>query len=322
MKPRKVGRDSLRREGGILVEFCVSVMALWLIVAATVDLGRAFSAAHLLQSAARSAAREMALDGNRWNATFQDALSNIFRQDHLVVDVSCLEERAEARGTTPDGFLQEDLRDQGLILNLALKPLMIFEDVNLSGQRRRLLRYPGALLLSGQVDDPSSCAREDFAVGIPEINDAASEIRMQPVVEEPVSTAYGLDYPSGGPVPPGTASLELRYPFQAVALSGWRLVDGINRPVLVSETEGYSTELDESLGSNAALIGGLDTQGEGGTLQAYAQNGAGQTIPVYGGRLGLGFHGVLGKEVRPYRRVIKAQAMAPREIISDGSGNL
>ena len=321
-RPQDGERRSHRREGGILIEFCVSVMALWLIMAATVDLGRAFSAAHLLQSAARTAARELALGGNSWNAPFQDALLNIFRPDYLVVDLSCLEERAQGQDLTPDGFLMQDLRDQGLVLNLALRPLMIFEDVTVGGQRRRLLRYPGALLLSGQSDNPNSCAREDFAIGIPEINDAASEIRIQPVVEELVSEAYGLDYRSDGPVPPGTASLELRYPFQAVTLSGWRLVDGINRPVLASEADGYATQLDESLGSGTSLIEELDSRDGAGTLQAYAQNGAGQTIPVYGGRLGLGFHGVLNKEVRPYRRVIKAQALAPREVISGGSGSL
>ena len=41
----------------------------------------------------------------------------------------------------------------------------------------------------------------------------------------------------------------------------------------------------------------------------------GDAIPVYAGSLGLGIQGVLGREVRPYRRVLQAQAFAPREVV-------
>ena len=314
---RSRGQDTRRRSGGILVEFCLSVMALWLIAAAIVDLGRAFSAAHLLQSAARSAAREIALDDETaWNASFQTALERVFDPNYLVVDASCLEDRALRDGTTPDFELREAL--QGRVLNLALKPLMIFEDVQLSGQRTRLVRYPGALLSSGQGDVEGTCAREDFTVGIPEINDEQSRIEMWPVVAELVQGAYSLEQSGASSIPPGTATLQLRYPFQAVALSAWQVVDGFNRPLRVSENDGYQADLD-ALGEGVSTLDALDARQSDGALRAYAQNDLGQTLPVYGGRLGLGVQGVLGQEVRPYRRVITAQAMAPREIIGSGS---
>ena len=314
---RSRGQDTRRRSGGILVEFCLSVMALWLIAAAIVDLGRAFSAAHLLQSAARSAAREIALDDETaWNASFQTALERVFDPNYLVVDASCLEDRALRDGTTPDFELREAL--QGRVLNLALKPLMIFEDVQLSGQRTRLVRYPGALLNSGQGDVEGTCAREDFTVGIPEINDEQSRIEMWPVVAELFQGSYSLEPSSASSIPPGTATLQLRYPFQAVALSAWQVVDGFNRPLRVSENDGYQADLD-ALGEGVSTLDALDARQSDGALRAYAQNDLGQTLPVYGGRLGLGVQGVLGQEVRPYRRVITAQAMAPREIIGSGS---
>ncbi|MDG2048570.1 MAG: pilus assembly protein [Myxococcota bacterium] len=315
-EPRK--RDSRHRAGGILVEFCISVMALWLIAAAIVDLGRAFSAAHLLQSAARSAAREIALDDETaWNAPFQTALERVFDPNYLVVDAGCLESLAVEASTTPDFELREAL--QGRVLNLALKPLMIFEDVQLNGEQIRLIRYPGALLASGQPDDQDTCAREDYTVGIPEINDEDSRIDMFPVVAELFAGSYSLETSGGNLIPPGTATLQLRYPFQAVALSAWRVVDGFNRPVGVAENDDYQADL-ERLANGVSTLDALDARSSDGELQAYAQNDLGQTLPVYGGRLGLGVQGVLGREVRPYRRVITAQAMAPREVIGSGSG--
>ena len=195
---------------------------------------------------------------------------------------------------------------------------MIFEDVQLDGEQTRLIRYPGALLASGQGDDQATCAREDFTVGIPEIDDEASRIDMWPVVAELVEGSYSLETSASSSVPPGTATLQLRYPFQAVALTDWRVVDGFNQPLLASENDGYQTDL-ERLAEGVATLDALDARQSDGALQAYAQNGLGKTVPVYGGRLGLGVQGVLGREVRPYRRVITAQAMAPREVIGAGS---
>ena len=92
--------------GGVLVEFAVSIIALWLIVAAALDLGRAFASAHVLQSAARSAARQIALSGDLpWDASFEAALSRVFDPDYLVVDADCLEDRARANATTPEAEL-------------------------------------------------------------------------------------------------------------------------------------------------------------------------------------------------------------------------
>ena len=65
--------EARRQRGGVLVEFSVSVIVLWLLLAATLDLGRAFAASQLLQTAARAAAREMSLDdGPSWDDGFRD----------------------------------------------------------------------------------------------------------------------------------------------------------------------------------------------------------------------------------------------------------
>jgi len=304
-----------RRSGGALVEFSVSVVVLWLIVAATLDLGRAFAASHVLQSAARSAARELALDAEiPWNEPFEDAVERIFDSDYLVVDADCLEQQAAAAGRTPGSELAEILRREGLLLNQMLRPLMVFEHVSVGGTEWHLLRYPGALL-STQPDPTKDCTTP-FTVGIPEVDAEDSRVTFHAVVEEIEPDAFSLGGEPEGALPAGTVALRLLYPFQAVGLSGWRVVDGFNKPVLTADAEDYAIDTAAVDGSTIAE---LDTRGPGGAPQAYALRAGGDPIPVYGGSLGLGVQGVLGQAVRPFRRVLEAQAVAAREAVGEGS---
>ncbi len=312
-------RDLERRQhGGVLVEFSVSVIALWLIVAATLDLGRAFAASHVLQSAARAAARQLALDDDiRWDAPFGEAVRRIFDPAYLVVDADCLEDQVAAATevTTPEAELVRILRQEGLTLNLLLRPLMVFEHVTVGGREWHLLRYPGALL-GGDPMDPDKPCVTPYTVGIAEVDDRQSRIRLHPVVEEIQDGAFSLAGETSGDLRAGTVALRLLYPFQAAGLSSWRVVDGVSKPVGVDEASDYEVDLSPVRGSR---LEGLDARGPDGAPQAYARLGQGNPIPVYGGSLGLGIQGVLGREVRPFRRVLMAQAIAPREVIGGGS---
>jgi len=289
----------------VLVEFSISITVLWLLVAATLDLGRAFVASQLLQVAARTSARTLALDDRpAWDAAFQDGLAAVYDPAYLVVDATCLANRAFAAESTSSEELGRLL--DGRILNQMLRSLMIFDRVRIDGTERDLLRYPGALLQARASADPQKPCTTRFTVGVPEVDDAQSRILMHPVVEEVEPGDYSL---AGGT---GTVGLRILFPFQAATLSDWRIVDGVAKPVLAEETDGYS--LDANSVGGATVLSELDARGENGELQAYAQRRAGETIPVYGGSLGLGVQGVLGREVRPYRRVLQAQAFAPREV--------
>jgi len=297
---------SAREHGGVLIEFAISITVLWLLVAATLDLGRAFAASQLLQTAARAAARELALDDRAaWDAPFEDGLSAIYDPAYLVVDAACLGRQAVAAERSAGEELERLL--DGRMLNRMLRGLMIFERVRIDGEEREFLRYPGALLEASSSADPGKPCTTRFTVGVPEVDEANTRIVMHSVVEEAEPGDYSL---AGAGT--GTVGLRILFPFQAAALSDWRVVDGVSKPVLASETDGYS--LDTSGVEGAEILPELDARGPDGSLQAYAQRQSGETIPVYGGRLGLGVQGVLGREVRPYRRVLQAQAFAPREV--------
>ncbi len=286
------------------MEFSIAVMALWLIAAATLDLGRAFAAAHVLQSAARSAARELALqDDLPWNAGFELALSTIYDPDYLVIDVDCLENN----GLQP----RQLLAGEGRRLNQLLIPLMINEQVSIGGQDWRLLRYPGALLERTGASTGKPCTTP-YIVGVPHVDDTQSRITLHPVVEELEPGTFGLDG-TGGAVPPGTAGVRLNYPFQAVGLSSWRIEEGVSRADSVGRTSSYALD---GLGTvKGTTLDELEGRDSSGGLAAYARAGGSRLIPVYGGSLGLGEQYMLGRAVRPFRRLISAQAAAPRQVV-------
>ena len=303
--------------GGVLLEFAISITVLWLIIAAALDLGRAFASAHVLQSAARSAARELALTADLpWNASFGSALRGVFDADYLVLDADCLEARARANDTTPETELASILGDRGLSLNQMLRPLMLFERVSVGGNDRHLLRYPGALLRSAVSPDAGAkpCST-GYTVGIPEVEEAQSRITMHGVVEEISPGSFRVDAGGTGSIPPGTVALRLLYPFQAAALTSWRRVDGRNQLAPAAQASDYDVEIPDLA---ASTIGELDPAGAGEIPAAYVLNDRGDPIPVYGGSLGLGFQAVLGRVVRPYRRVLSAQAIAARETLGAG----
>ena len=84
------------------------------------------------------------------------------------------------------------------------------------------------------------------------------------------------------------------------------------------QVEALEWALDEIPDLAASTIGELDPAGAGEIPAAYVLNDRGDPIPVYGGSLGLGFQAVLGRVVRPYRRVLSAQAIAARETLGAG----
>ena len=294
------------------------MIVLWLLVAAALDLGRAFAASHVLQSAARTAARDLALDDAvAWNASFDDALSQVFDPAYLVVDADCLDQRASERGTSSRLELAEILSARGHTLNLMLTPLMVFEQVSVAGTDWRLLRYPGALLRAGEAPGPEKLCATPYTVGIAEVDDGQSRVTLHAVVEEIEPDVFSLAEQSGASLPAGTVALRLLYPFQAAGLSAWRIVDGFNQPVAAASGDNVSVDLAGVEG--AARLPSLDARSSDGALEAYARTGSGDSIPIYGGSLGLGVQGVLGQEVRPFRRVLTAQAIVPREVIGAGS---
>ena len=275
------------RSGAALVEFALIAFAFYLLLAGTIELGRMTFSAHVVQSAARAGARELALVPLPGVASFQDALADpvvrarVYDPSRLALDVTGMD----------DGEVQATL--DGLpVINKLLAPLM-FRDTSLIAGRT-LLRYPGAVF---ETDD-------GWRVAIPRVLDRASDgsetVEWLPVVEEivpdpsdPQSAPFSLT--STGPQR-GLVALRIHFPFQAATLSAYRSEAGPNGNVVNVPLEAV----------------GIQVQGgaPGSLLTSTAESGA------YAGPGGLGSFEALGKSVRPFRRLLSQQSIFRRELFS------
>ena len=322
-----INRGSAR--GAALVEFALVSLVLYLLLAGTVEFGRMMFAANAVQDAARVAARELAVAPIQANVTFDYALTcdpagdpnclvdlrrRIFDPACLVVD---LDDPAVA--SDPEGFFAAMP-----VVNKALRTLMITEP-----SRPNLLRYPGALLSDGggagcsAVGPNGAAGPTGFTVGIPlvESRDAGAEtITWVPVLQE-IRAGRDVDCPARGPfsliylaaqddcgplgadpMPDrGLAAVRINYPYQAAMLSGFRSSPPTATDPLPPNIANVIVADDGSVQqTNAAPGGPVDD---------------GAPIGPYAGPFGLGRQLALaGKTVRPFRRLVSAQAIYRREV--------
>ena len=322
--------DARAERGAALVEFALVSLVLYLMLAGAVEFGRLMFGANVLQDAARVAARELAVAPIRANVSLDYALScnpldepinclvdlrrRVFDPACLVVDFS-----DPAVSPDPNGYFAAMP-----VVNQVLRSLMITEP-----SRPNLVRYPGALLtdnvgLACSALGPNGQASPTgLTVGIPLVNasDGAGEsIRWVPVLEE-IRPAQDDDCPARGPFSlvylaaqddcggldadpsptRGVAAVRVNYPYQAAMLSGFRpsaptatdpIPPNITNPILADDGSIQET--------NVPLGGLLDDGGAVGT---------------YAGVYGLGRQLALaGRVVRPFRRLVSAQAIQRREV--------
>ena len=268
------------------------MLVLWMLFAAIIEFGRMLLVGQTLQTAARSAARALALDDRfRSETSFQAALDSIFDPTWLVLD---LERLATCGAFEPYDPADERALDQFFarlpLLNQMLRPAMIREDAatgagDPSGVQP-LLRYPGALLRrSDAAGDP--CA-SDYAVGIPSLD--GDRLRWLPVVEE----LPGPDGESRFPLSRGgVAALRIHYPHQAVLWTATRTAD-----------YGGRIAADEAVVEDDAAERGGELIADRDALRG-----------PFSGRYGLGAQEILSERVRPYARVLRGQAIFPREVV-------
>jgi hypothetical protein len=316
--------------GAALVEFALVSIALYLLLAGTIEFGRLLFDANAVQDVARVAARELALAPVRANATFDYALScdasadpnclvdlkrRVFDPACLVVDLS-----DPAVSQDPEGFFAAMP-----IVNQALRQLMISEP-----SRPNLLRYAGALVMDGggaacvAVGPNGQAAPTGLTVAIPLVESrdpsGAETISWVPVLEEirarqdatcPARGPFSLLYVpasdecgalTADPLPDrGLAAVRVNYPYQAATLSGF-----LSGP----------TDIDP-LPSNVANV----IVAEDGSVQQLGDapgppSDDGAPTGAYAGPFGLGRQFALaGRTVRPFRKLISAQAIYRREVV-------
>lgn len=287
--PRGGGRE----RGAVLVEFAFVALLMYLLMAVVIDFGRLFFSAQVVQDAARASARELALIPLPPGMTLAEALDDpvvrarVYQPEHLVIDLDAI----------PGGLTLEEFSDNLPVLNKMLRPLMIFEQVD----GRRLLRYPGALLIDAST--PSG-----YTVGIPLVESRFGEghevIRWVPVLEEirnadfPDASPFSLNTPAGMPQR-GIVAIRINFPYQASMLSGHMQAPG--GPTAPNVSERIRANPDDVFVSQTNAPPGALLP-EDGRMGAYT------------GPYGLGRMLVMGEMVRPFRKLLSMQMVFQREV--------
>ena len=324
-------KAGLRPErGAALVEFALVSLVLYVLLAGLIEFGRLMFDASALQDVARLAARELAVAPVRADATFEYALSCDATADPAclvdlkgrVFDPACLvvDFADPAVAGDPDGYFAAMP-----VVNRVLRPLMITEPA-----RPTLLRYPGALLSDAAgaacsaIGPNGQAGPTGLTVGIPliESRDAggAESITWVPVLQE-IRAAQDAECPSRGPFSliylanqdecgpldadplsdRGLAAVRINYPYQAAALSGFLPSAPSAIDPLPPNVANVITADDGGVQQNNIAPGGEIDDG---------------TIGPYAGPFGLGRHFALaGRVVRPFRKLISAQAIYRREVV-------
>ena len=286
------------RSGQSLVEFAVVALVLYMLLAAILTFGHALYVAQGLQGAADLAAREISRTPLPAVTTFETvmtdgSLDGVYQDDFLVFDLDTLGGQS----------FFEDVVPGWPLVNQQLATVMIVDRPDFDGDGTpdaNLIRYPGALL-----SDPSTMT--GYTVGIPLVTgrdgSGIETIRWVKVVEEIESDA-NLDPFSVASPQQGIVALRINYPFQSASMSSFQ--------------PNVAGPFEPSIGNrNVANDGGVAESNEAdrpGDLIAQPLLSGDNYAGTYGGQYGFGAQGAFGQVVRPFRRVISAQAIFRREV--------
>ena len=311
---------SLRRHhraGQSLVEFAVVSLVLYMLLAAILTFGHMLYVAQGLQGAADLGAREISRTPLPAETTLEAVLTDgsllqIYSEDNLVFDLDTL---------GPGQSFFQDVVGGWPVLNQQLATMMIVDRPDIDGDGtpdRNFIRYPGALLVD-------ATKTSGYTVGIPLVTTRASDgvetIQWIKIVEEiePTDTTDPKYNPFSvaNTITRGIVALRINYPFQSASMSSFRpnaagqFEPSVGQPN--SADDGAVVELNSA--DRPGDLNGSSLLG-GGSAPLYAG--------TYGGQYGLGAQGALGsnqltggRPVRPFRRVISAQAIYRREIFSN-----
>jgi hypothetical protein len=289
----------MRRRGSVLIEFALIALVLYLILAATLEFGRALFGAQVLQQAADTAAREIArtplppsstlkllIEDNPTNPSIPNnsVPSTIYSENWLVVNL----QNVPANTRLVDYFAQN-----APIVNQLLLPLMIIDQVG----DQQVVRYPGALVADSTKTSGYTVMIPvvSYFGGVEQINSTVPV--LQEILPNANATSSGSTDPYTDPnqcpfsltaqnVPVtqrGLVTLRINYPFQAVTMSATAANPNWPPDPNFNYIDVPAAEAGEAAGT-------------------------------YTGPNGLGNQLVFAKNVRPFRRLMSAQAIYRREV--------
>lgn len=288
-----------RQRGAVLVEFALVALVLVGLFAAVLDLGRLTFTTQVAQDVARVAARELALTPLPAGLTFDEALvyvdpladvdvpGRVYSPDHLVIDLDTIP------GGDIDGYFATLP-----VVNRALRPLMIFEDATVGGATRRLLRVPGALVSSPTAPSglsvlvPVVTARDESGVETIEWRAVVEEVR--PDLTDPATGPFSIFSPQPEP---GYAAVRVNVAFQAAGLTAH----------LPDPSGPFEPNVDDVIVADDGAV--VAPPPPGGVALV-----GGTPLGPNAGPYGLGVLLAQAQEVRPFRRVVAAQALFRREV--------
>jgi len=297
--------DRSHETGAIALEFAFVALAFFVLVFATIELGRATFLAQAAQAVARTAARELALVPLPAGMTFDEALDDplvrerVYDDRWLVIDLDALD--------NPQTPAVESTIDELFAtlppVNRGMRTLMIHDRPVIGGVERRLLRAPGTLLVTPGPDARLTVQvplvlERDGATGIEtDVTWARVLEEVRPDRLDPAGGTFAVTAPAGGLV-----SVRVNVAFQSSSLTAHRESPAgpfePNANLLITASDAaVLTDPDRPL-DGAVPIGEL----------------AGQ-VGAYAGASGLGRTLAQTQVVRPFRRVLSAQAVFRRELV-------
>jgi len=275
------------RRGQALVEFALVSLVIYLLLAAIVTFGYMLFVAQGLQQATDLAAREISRTPLEPEMTLAEALQDeavretIFDKHYLVLD---FDGGANLNGLIP----------QLPLVNQQLLPLMIADTI----EGRRVLRYPGVVVSDDDPsDNPDSPPPSGYLVLIPRVvsrsPDGATTVEWVDAIEE-IRAAGATESPFQlSSTQRGVAAVRMNYPFQS--------------PVMSSFQPNPAGPFEPSIGMPNLADDSQVNAPPGTAVPSDREFGP------YTGTRGLGQQAAYGQAVRPYSKLISAQAVYRRE---------
>ncbi len=299
---RTRGPRRRNRRGQALVEFAVVSLVVYLLLAAILTFGQMLYSAQSVQQIANSAAREISRTPLKPDAELMDVLyssdpstyatsggtaarKSLFNPDLLQYPISPGEDLLNTVRTWP-------------VINQLLFPLMVPANLDPTTSQATYLVFPGAAQCRDTSGETSAASRTVWCV--PKVTaraaDGAETIEWVPVIEEITPHAFSLASTASQP---GMVALRVNFGYQS--------------PVMSAYPPSQTWPPEPTGGPYGANDGEVTTSPVGN----YTPNGQPPMDSIggtYSGTYGLGSQQAMTISVRPFRRLISAQAIYRREV--------